>query len=270
MTGPEYDAEFEAFLKRRSPMHRRLSDIDHAEPSVELDRLVLTRAREAIDTPSQPPLFRSTRWALPVGLAATILIAFTVVLNVDRHAARGVASSVSPAAEARAPAVARAASVRESAERAESPRVLSDSAPRDAVTEKKAVAPAVLAKRKATAESADVADASANSSQLVASSGAVSSPLRTQQAPALTASARSGASLAPAMAPPPPPPSAAAPAAPSPEGVADPHANADSWLREINRLRAAGRTTEADRELAAFREAYPTHPAYSVAKPPAR
>ncbi len=33
--------------------------------------------------------------------------------------------------------------------------------------------------------------------------------------------------------------------------------------REINRLRAAGRTADADRELAAFREAYPTHPAYS-------
>jgi len=78
MTGPEYDAELEAFLKRRSPMHRRLSDIDHAEPSVELDRLVLNRAREAIETPPAQPLFRTSRWALPVGLAATILIAFTV------------------------------------------------------------------------------------------------------------------------------------------------------------------------------------------------
>ena len=42
---------------------KRLSDIDHTEPSTELDRLVLNHAREAIDTPSQP-LFRNSRWAM--------------------------------------------------------------------------------------------------------------------------------------------------------------------------------------------------------------
>jgi hypothetical protein len=99
MTGPEYDSELEAFLRRRSPMHRRLSDIDHAEPSVELDRLVLKRAREAIETPPSQPLFRTSRWALPVGLAAAILIAFTVVLNIDHHQAK-VASNAPPATEA--------------------------------------------------------------------------------------------------------------------------------------------------------------------------
>src|SRR5689334_18369682 len=101
MTGPDYDAELEAFLKRRSPMHRRLSDIDHAEPSVELDRLVLNRAREAIDVPSQP-LFRSFRWALPIGLAASILIAFTVVLNIDHGGSKEARplASVSPVADA--------------------------------------------------------------------------------------------------------------------------------------------------------------------------
>jgi hypothetical protein len=65
--------------------------------------------------------------------------------------------------------------------------------------------------------------------------------------------------------------SAAAPAPPPPAAVAaDAHASPDAWLKEINRLRAAGQTADADRELAAFRAAYPTHPAYSVAKPPAR
>lgn len=183
MTGPEYDAELEAFLKRRSPMHRRLSDIDHAEPSVEVDRLVLNRAREAIETPEQP-LYRTSRWALPIGLAAAILIAFTVVLNIEHHGAK-VASNASPAAEAAVPAPA-----------------------------------------------------------------------------PLTASTRSG--MAPQIAP---------IAAPAPEATADAanaHASPDAWLKEINRLRTAGQTADADRELAAFRAAYPTHPAYSVAKPPAR
>jgi hypothetical protein len=195
MTGPEYDAELEAFLKRRSMMHRRLSDIDHAEPSVEMDRLVLNRAREAIETPTQP-LFHTSRWALPIGLAAAILIAFTVVLNLDHQGAKSSAASGTAALQAAAPAVARATSVRD-AERIEQQRVVSDS----------------------------------------------------------VAGKQGGA----------PPPVAASPAA-----SADPHASPDAWLREINRLRAAGKTADADRELTAFREAYPTHPAYSVAKPPAR
>jgi len=204
MTGPEYDAELEAFLKRRSMMHRRLSDIDHAEPSLEIDRLVLNRAREAIETPEQP-LYRTSRWALPIGLAAAILIAFTVVLNLDHQGAK-VATNASPAAvaaaQAPAPAVARAASAK-AQERIEQQRVVSDSVA-SAQVAKKAGAPAVAA---------------------------------------------------------PPPPAAAA---------TDPHSTPDAWLREIRRLRAAGKTAEADRELTAFREAYPSHPAYSVAKPPTR
>ncbi len=95
MTGPEYDAELEAFLKRRSPMHRRLSDIDHAEPPLELDRVVLNRAREAIEAPGQQ-LFRSSLWALPVGLAATILVAFTVVLNIDHSGGKAAADKPLP------------------------------------------------------------------------------------------------------------------------------------------------------------------------------
>ena len=197
MTGPEYDAELEAFLKRRSMMHRRLSDIDHAEPSLEMDRLVLNRAREAIETPAQP-LYRTSRWALPMGLAAAILIAFTVVLNLDHHGAKSTPSPAAAAPQTPAPAMARAASVREP-ERAEQQRVISDTAP------------------------------------LIASTGSVISPVVPSQHP-----------------------------------VADPHASPDAWLREINRLRAAGKTADADRELVAFREAYPRHPAYSVAKPPTR
>jgi hypothetical protein len=271
MTGPEHDAELEAFLKRRSPMYRRLSDIDHAEPSLEIDRLVLNRAREAIETPRQPPMYRTTRWALPVGLAATILIAFTVVLNIDRHssnAAKPVASSVSPAAEAAArlqaaePPVARAAPVRASAP-AEQPQVLSDSsdARRDVDVAKKAEAPAVLAKRSEAPQRRDAAakssaaERSSASDRYLASSNALASNMSVPPPPAATAQAPQAAAQAQAGA------AAAAP---------DPHATAESWLLEIKRLRAAGKTADANRELAAFRQAYPTHPAYSVAKPPAR
>jgi hypothetical protein len=251
MTGPEYDAELEAFLKRRSMMHRRLSDIDHAEPSVELDRLVLNRARAAIETPAQP-LYRTSRWALPVGLAATILIAFTVVLNLDHHGAKLASNTPAVAPQTPAPAAARAASVRET-ERIEQQRVVSDSAasePREAPAERKSAAPGALANRTrgAAGQSTAVPNADAsNSPPLVVSAGAaVSTGVPAAPSPALVAA---------------PPPRAAAD---------DPHSTPDAWLREINRLRAAGKTAEADREVTAFREAYPSHPAYSVAKPPTR
>lgn len=173
------DPEFEDFLKRRSPLHRRLSDFDHAEPSVELDRVVLNRAREAIETPAQPPMFRASRWAMPAGLAATILIAFTLVLNVERHEAK------------------------------------------------------------------------------------VDQPIAAASAPAATDMAESIALNAPAAPAP-------APAAAAAESASVAHADADAWLREIARLRTAGRTADADRELAAFRRAYPGHSGPSFAKPPTR
>ena len=170
MSETEHDPEFEAFLKRRSPMHRRLSDFDHAEPSIELDRTVLGRAREAIETPAQPPVYRASRWAMPLGLAATILIAFTVLLNIDHRDAKQAAAAPAAIAEMRA---------------ADAPVALAS---------KRAVAPVVAAA----------------------------------------------------------------------------HPDAESWLKEIAALRAAGKDAEADRELVAFRQAYPAHAGASLARPPTK
>lgn len=169
MSDTEHDPDFEAFLKRRSPIHRRLSDFDHAEPSVDLDRVVLNRARAAIETPAQPPMYRATRWAMPVGLAATILIAFTVLLNID-HKAEKKAAPLAATTSVAAPA-----------------------------------APAVMERA-------------------------------------------------------------------LPPGAAVAHADAESWLREIAELRAAGKTAEADQELVAFQKVYPTHAGAGVglARPPTK
>lgn len=199
MSQTEHDPEFEAFLKRRSPMHRRLSDFDHAEPSIELDRLVLGRAREAIETPSQPPVFRASRWAMPVGLAATILIAFTVLLNIEH---RGGAKQAVPLA---------ATTVTAQMAPAEAPAVAEMRADTSAMRER-ADAPVALASKRAVA---------------------------------------------------------VVPAAPPP-GVTAAHADAESWLREIAALRAAGKNAEADRELVAFRQAFPAHAGASLARPPTK
>ncbi|HVY81393.1 MAG TPA: hypothetical protein VG994_10465, partial [Steroidobacteraceae bacterium] len=78
------DRELEDFLARRSVLHRRLADRDYHEPSPELDRLVLERARQAIEVPANAPMYRAPRWALPVALAASVVLALAVVLNVAR------------------------------------------------------------------------------------------------------------------------------------------------------------------------------------------
>jgi hypothetical protein len=202
MTGPDNDPEFEAFLQRRSPIYRRLADFDNAEPAAELDRLVLNRAREALDSPAQPPIFRTPRWAIPVGLAATILIAFSVVLNIDHR----------------------------------------ERSPQKSVAAVKADQPAASAARLTANRAED---------------GSAAAGMASTSTPAIAAvTDRAAASPAPAA-----PPPAAHPAY---------QASAESWLREISRLRAAGKTAEADRELTAFRQAYPSHPGYSLARPPTR
>jgi hypothetical protein len=208
MSDSERDDELENFLRRRSPMHRRLSDFDHAEPSIELDRVVLNRAREAIETPKQPQMFRGSRWAMPAGLAATILIAFTLVLNVE-HQPRKVASAPSQAAAA---VVEQAGSG--SAELAAAPAA---PAPR----QEKAVA---------DQSAADTAVTARSTTPLVASNSAI----------------------------------------PPAVSKAEAHTDAESWLREIARLRAEGKNADADREVLAFRRAYPSHAGTSVAQPPTR
>jgi hypothetical protein len=56
-------------------------DTDGLEPPAELDRIVLTNAREAIRIRSSPPPFRFARWAVPFGLAATGVLSFAVMLH---------------------------------------------------------------------------------------------------------------------------------------------------------------------------------------------
>jgi hypothetical protein len=108
MTGFDDDRELDDFLAHRSALHRRFADRDGSEPPPELDRLVLNKAREAIDVPAPAPMYRAPRWALPVALAASVVLALAVVMNfarVQHRAAYPAAASASPAAEA-APALA--------------------------------------------------------------------------------------------------------------------------------------------------------------------
>jgi hypothetical protein len=89
MTGPQNDDEFEAYLRRRSMLSGR--KLESLEPPAALDDIVLARARRAIETPSRVLRYQAPRWAFPVGLAATILLCVSVLLNISlnmrRHSA---------------------------------------------------------------------------------------------------------------------------------------------------------------------------------------
>ena len=78
MTGP--DDEFDDFLARRKPVFRRSTE-DPFEPPEELDRIVLRQAREAIERERPERVYHGPRWGMPVALAATLLLVFTVVLH---------------------------------------------------------------------------------------------------------------------------------------------------------------------------------------------
>ena len=83
MSGPEYDPEFEAYLRRRVRFDRRLhKSLARLEPPAELDRIVIGMAREAIQAPPGTPLFRAPKWAAPLAMAACLLMSFSLMLDV--------------------------------------------------------------------------------------------------------------------------------------------------------------------------------------------
>jgi hypothetical protein len=118
MSTRERDEELEAYLERRTQLQRRLDELDDLEPPAELDHLVLTRAREALETPQSLPLFRGTRWALPFTLTATLVLTVAVVASLRAvHDGRTPAASApATGASAAAPAVAPAAVARDPAQ----------------------------------------------------------------------------------------------------------------------------------------------------------
>jgi len=77
MNGP--DDEFDDFLARRKPLFRR--PVDELQPPEEIDRVVLRRAREAIEIERPQRAFRGANWGAPLAIAATLLVVFTVVLH---------------------------------------------------------------------------------------------------------------------------------------------------------------------------------------------
>ena len=96
MNGP--DEEFDDFLSRRKPLFRRPPD--ELEPPEEIDRVVLRRAREAIEIDRPQRAFRGANWGAPLAIAATLLVVFTVVLHFMQPTHKAVPEvSIQPVAQ---------------------------------------------------------------------------------------------------------------------------------------------------------------------------
>ncbi len=303
------DRELEDFLARRSVLHRRLADRDYHEPSPELDRLVLERARQAIEVPANAPMYRAPRWALPVALAASVVLALAVVLNVarlrggDGYSVAAPMSTVEtgpgstadtkaapitpPAGGAPLAEKARSASKTGPGSTADTKAApitppagaaplgqqawsLSETGPGSTADTKPApttplAGGAQLAQQARSASSAapKARVSSTHTPRFARAEAASEGRVTPARENALRMSEGEGPNTAIAR----PQPSEAPPPGARTPALADKGAHTDpqAWMRQIEQLRLAGKSADADREIAAFRKAFPQVPVSQAA-----
>jgi hypothetical protein len=246
MTAPDREAEFEAFLKRRT----LLPNIDEPlEPPGELDDSVLKQARAAIQGRRQQPS-RPGRWAMPVALAATILLCLSVVLNVKLNTNRPTVGRPSPAPVAGNAAPAPPPAAADKVERYSAP-----------ATGAVAKADSAVAPQSADGPRADV---SAKPAAPAAAPPAVAAAPAPEEAPASPAASAPRARSANAAEPSRPQLAKRAAESVAEQTRRDPK----TWLEQISALRAQGKIAEADAEMQRFRASFPAYRAKSASPPP--
>ena len=270
MTTPQdRDDEFESALRTRRRLVPRFDLADDAEPSSELDRLVLARARDALHGgPASSPLpavprnaperhYRALRWAVPFALVATVLLSFVLVMQLDparNQALTGareagefgtdVGTDAPLTAATQSAPAAPAASAAPSAPPAPAPASAESTAPAAPTMTPVLVMPAAPTRSVAPAASPVARAATAAPAKSAAATAAEGSDRVSaantsgQEAAAGQAAASAEATMA----------AAASPATPS------------AWLARIERLQQAGELDAARAQLAAFRRRFPDHP----------
>jgi hypothetical protein len=226
------DDEFEDFLKRRKHKFRAPDDV--FGPPEELDRVVLRQAREAIETPRPLGVFRGPRWAAPVALAATLVLAVGVVF----HA--GMPQKREPVAEV---------SVQSVAQRVDYPAAETAMAPAAAPAPAPAIAANKVAREAVESSGPVVVDLAAPAeARAYSPSPPSAAPVMADNAADSVVRERAEADASTGTA-------AVAKTAPSALTAEIPAWRRDtrSWLAEIERLRNAGETARADAELAEYK-----------------
>lgn len=226
---------------------------EHAqdEPSAAIDQKILARARQAVA--ARPPVTRRTgwwqRWRMPLTLLTTVMLTVSLTLLVERQPGdlstppateKPRSESVQdgfvapgkkqaePAPPAR-PIPPAAPSVKENRP---PPRV--DSRERDASRASKIDAEQAPAAPSTVDKAESAAPAAANATSQAAGRGEL------RAAPEISAARPAAAPLAKSRA----------------DGTRTP----ELWLEQIRTLRNAGKSEEAERQLAEFRRAHPDYP----------
>lgn len=239
------------------------SALPREEPRAAIDDAILAASRRAL---ARPPA--ASRWAMPASIAAVLVLAFGVTLNM-REEKPGVelpdlytGEPASPPAAAEPPAPARASTPKESVAelRAQAvPETVAPAPQKKTAPKAKLDAMASRAREESDrpvlrdeAERKDLASRAAPAEAMLQkdadATGAATSALATPPPPVAAAAARMKREAAPTQAP----------AAVS----ADSQARVDEPTRELEaiaKLRAEGRHEEADRSLAQFRRSRPDY-----------
>jgi hypothetical protein len=247
MTGP--DGEFDDFLSRRKPVFRR-PDEDPLEPPAELDRIVLRRAREAIEAERPEPAYHGTRWGMPVALAATLLVVFTVFLQLGVQSNEPAAEVTVQSVSQRLDDPAAAPSPEAAGKPASNPTVADLGQSRSGARDRLGTAgyageseasrysppppppPVVAARTPGDAAPSSATEPAAGDSASQSRSVVMSAPT-----PAEADGAVASAASTPAW-----------------------RHDARTWLAEIDRLRAEGKSAEADAEMTEYKR---QHRAYA-------
>ena len=210
-------------------------------PPASVDATILGRSRDAVRASS-----RSRRWWIPASVAATALIAVSLVTRIQHEAATGlpensVVTARKPSAEATSAAPGPSLVQDSSPQPApDAPAAIEDAPPlpADREAEKRGMPPRQAMPRvKSTPEAPPAsADPDTGAAPVGAALVEASGLPRVAPAPAVTAPAAAAARTAER---------AAAPVTP------------EAWLERIEALETAGRLEEAARERALLEEAYP-------------
>jgi hypothetical protein len=240
------DDEFEDFLTRRKPVFSRGAD-DPLEPPDELDRLVLHQAREAVKGARPQRVFTGPRWGAPLAVAATLVLALTVILN------GGKPATPEPTPEVTVQTVAQRLEPPAAAAPAPNNRAHAEAAPATKTAAADATGPV-------RADRASGAAVPARGGEFVSEAEA-SRYARNPPVPSEGGVLDDRFADFPVVTDVSPPPGEAeralAKAAPNPAFRAD----SKRWLAEIERLRAAGKDARADAEYAEYKR---QHRAYAV------
>jgi hypothetical protein len=246
MSAPEHNDDLESFLARRALLPPALQAHEQSEPPAELDRRILQNARAAIGPGAARQMLRRNRWFVPLTLAATVVLSFTIVIRIQQ-------SGDSPYAPMSG-RVIEPATVRES----------ESAHPQKTEQAKLRAIPERVMRREIAVPELDAADTA-----VAAETSRATAPLSDEiaglakEAPAVAAAAPPAAQAAGAAnevrSDAAPAASSSAAAEQESAAVARIAMEPKVWLQRILKLRAEGKTAQAEREWQAFRERYPDY-----------